>query len=99
MLKINPIPNGTALTVALEGSLDTASAPRLDAQLRSSLDGVTSLVLDLSGLEYITSSGLRVLLYAQKVMNRQGEMKVIHVNDVVNRIFEVSGFVDILTIE
>ena len=99
MLNINKIQNGAALTVALEGRLDTSSSPRLDAELRSALDGVSSLVLDLEGLEYISSAGLRVFLYAYKVMKRQGKMTVRHVNDVIYGIFEVSGFKDILTLE
>ena len=99
MLNINKISNGTALTVALEGRLDTSSSPRLNEELRSALEGVTSLVLDLEGLEYISSAGLRVFLYAHKVMKRQGKMTVIHVNDVIHKIFEVSGFIDVLTIE
>ena len=98
MLNINKIQNGTALTVALEGRLDTSSSPVLDADLRRSLDGVSSLVLDLAGLEYISSAGLRVILYAYKVMKRQGELKLIHVNEVIYGIFEVSGFIDILHI-
>ena len=99
MLNIEMIPNGTALTVVLEGRLDTAASPQLDAELRSALVGVTSLVMDLAGLEYISSAGLRVLLSAYKVMRRQGKMKIVHVNDVVARIFEVSGFKGVLTIE
>lgn len=99
MLNINKISNGTALTVALEGRLDTSSSPRLNEELRGALDGVTSLVLDLEGLEYISSAGLRVFLFAHKVMKRQGKMTVIHVNDVIHKIFEVTGFIDVLTIE
>ena len=99
MLNIKKIRNGTALTVLLEGRLDTYSSPRLDAELRGALDGVSSLVLDLAGLEYISSAGLRVLLYAHKVMKRQGKMTVIHVNDVIYGILEVSGFIGILSIE
>ena len=99
MLNINKIHNGTALKVLLEGRLDTSSSPRLDAELRGALDGVTSLELDLAELEYISSAGLRVLLYAYKVMKRQGQMKVTNVNDVIYGIFEVSGFKDILNIE
>ena len=99
MLNINRILNGTALTIALDGRLDTASASRLDAELHSALGGVTSLVLDLEGLEYVSSAGLREFLYAYKVMTRQGKMKLIHVNDVVYGILEVSGFIGILTIE
>ena len=99
MLNIKKIADGSALTVVLEGRLDTSSSPRLDAELRGALDGVTSLVLDLAGLEYISSAGLRVFLYAYKVMKRQGSMKLVHVNDVIYGIFEVSGFIDILTVQ
>ena len=98
-MKIEHKENGTELTVALEGRLDTTTAPELEADLKNSLDGLTVLILDFEKLEYISSAGLRVLLSAQKVMNRQGEMKLLHVNDVVNEILEVTGFTDILTIE
>ena len=91
--------NGTELTVALEGRLDTVTAPELEAELKASLEGVTALVIDFAALEYISSAGLRVLLSAQKIMNKQGEMKVTHVNETVMEIFEVTGFSDILTIE
>ena len=67
--------------------------------LKNSMDGITELILDFEKLDYISSAGLRVLLSAQKVMNKQGEMRLIHVSDVVNEIFEVTGFCDILTIE
>ena len=87
------------LTVTLEGRLDTTTAPQLETELMGSLEGVTSLVLDFEKLEYISSAGLRVLLAAQKVMMKQGEMKVIHVNEVVMEVFEVTGFTDTLTIE
>lgn len=99
MMTINKIANGTSLTIALEGRLDTTTAPDLEKELKSSLDGVTELVLDLEKLDYISSAGLRVLLSAQKIMNKQGSMKVIHVNDMVNEVFEVTGFSDILNIE
>ena len=99
MLTIKKIPDGTALTVALEGRLDTASSAQLDAELRDALNGVTSLVLDLEGLEYISSAGLRVFLFAHKAMKRQGKMKLVHVNEVIDRTLEVSGFRGILTIE
>ena len=91
--------NGTELTVALQGRLDTVTAPELETELKTALEGVTALVIDLSELEYISSAGLRVLLSAQKAMNKQGEMKVVHVNETVMEIFEVTGFSDILTIE
>jgi len=99
MLNIKKTADGPALSLALEGRLDTSTAPQLETELRSSLGGVSSLLLDLEGLEYISSAGLRVLLSAQKVMNKQGEMKLVHVNDVISEIFEVTGFTDILTIE
>lgn len=86
------------LTVALEGRLDTTTAPELEAELKASLDGVTALVLDLEKLDYMSSAGLRVLLSAQKQMNKQGEMKVTNVNEAIMEIFEVTGFSDILTI-
>ncbi len=89
----------SALTVQLEGRLDTITAPQLEKELQDSLTDIKSLVLDFEKLDYISSAGLRVLLSAQKVMNRQGEMKVIHVNETIREIFEVTGFTDILTIE
>ncbi len=97
-MKIEQNKNGNELTIALQGRLDTATAPELEEVIRSSLDGVTELVLDLKELDYISSAGLRVLLAAQKTMNKQGAMKVQNVNETVNEIFEVTGFTDILTI-
>ena len=99
MLNINKKLEDKTLTVALEGRLDTTTAPQLEAELKSALPEATSLVMDFEKLEYISSAGLRVLLSAQKTMNKQGEMKLIHVNDVINEIFEVTGFSDILNIE
>ena len=90
---------GTKLTLAVEGRLDTTTAPQLEAELKSSLDGVTELTLDFDKLEYLSSAGLRVLLAAQKVMNKQGSMVVLHVNETIQEVFEVTGFVDILTIQ
>ena len=91
--------NGTELTVAVAGRLDTTTAPQLEASLKESFEGITKLALDFSALEYLSSAGLRVLLAAQKVMNKQGEMVIKNVNETINEIFEVTGFVDILTIE
>ena len=99
MLNINKKTEDKTMTVALEGRLDTTTAPQLETELKSELADITSLVLDFEKLEYISSAGLRVLLSAQKVMNKQGDMKLIHVNDVINEIFEVTGFSDILNIE
>ncbi|WP_072524824.1 STAS domain-containing protein [Clostridium sp. Marseille-P3244] len=86
------------LNIALEGRLDTNTAPQLEAELKNSLSGVTELDLDLSGLEYISSAGLRVLLAAQKAMNRQGRMTIHNVGETIMEVFEITGFVDILTI-
>ena len=91
--------NGANLTVTLTGRLDTMTSPQLEEELQKNLDGVTDLTFDFKDLEYISSAGLRVLLTAQKVMTRQGSMKLIHVKDDVNEIFDVTGFSDILTIE
>lgn len=90
---------GTTLTLAPEGRLDTTTAPQLEAEVKDSLEGVTTLVLDLAGLEYISSAGLRVVLSAQKAMNKQGSMVVRNVNEYVMEVLEVTGFADILTIE
>jgi len=98
-MTINTNQNGNCLTLALEGRLDTTTAPELEKALKDSLSGVTELTLDFDKLEYISSAGLRVLLSAQKIMNRQGSMKLIHVGEVVQEVFEVTGFSDILTIE
>ena len=91
--------NGTALEIALEGRLDTMTAPELEAELNRSMEGADSLTLDFSRLEYISSAGLRVLLSAHKAMSGKGGMKVTNVNEIVREVFEVTGFADILTIE
>ena len=89
--------NGEALEVVLKGRLDTTTAPELEAALE--LDGITALVLDFEGLEYISSAGLRVILAAQKKMSAQGKMVIKNVNDTIKEVFEITGFIDILTIE
>lgn len=91
--------NDDVFTVALEGRLDTNTSPELDEFLEGQITDVKELIFDLEQLEYISSAGLRVLLAAQKRMNTQGTMKVLHVNDTIQEIFEVTGFNDILTIE
>lgn len=90
---------GSKLTLALEGRLDTTTAPQLEAEIKSALTGVTELALDFSKLEYLSSAGLRVILAAQKIMNKQGSLVVRHVNETILEVFEVTGFSDILTIE
>jgi anti-sigma B factor antagonist len=99
MMTIEKILNGTELTVTITGRLDTTTAPQLEAEFKQNIGGVEKLVLDFTALEYLSSAGLRVLLAAQKVMNKQGEMIIRNVNETINEIFEVTGFIDILTIE
>lgn len=98
MLNIRKAVDGTALMLSLDGRLDTTTSPALEAELKKSLPCVSVLCFDCAQLAYISSAGLRVLLSAQKIMNRQGEMKLIHVSDAILEIFEVTGFSDILTI-
>lgn len=98
-MKIEKQVDATKVMIALEGRLDTMTAPELDKELQGSLTGVTQLTFDLAKLEYVSSAGLRVLLSAQKVMNKQGSMVVKNVNEQIMEVFEVTGFTDILTIE
>ena len=98
-MTINKKQEGTELEVALVGRLDTSTAPELEAELKHSISGITALTMDFAGLEYISSAGLRVLLSAQKTMNKQGKMALKNVGDPIMEIFEVTGFSDILTIE
>jgi len=98
MLNLEKTLENGAAVFALEGRLDTVTAPELEQALKEALDGVNELTLDFEKLEYISSAGLRVLLSAQKTMSKQGEMKVVHVNEAIMEIFEVTGFSDILTI-
>ncbi|MDO4865189.1 MAG: STAS domain-containing protein [Clostridia bacterium] len=97
-MKINKTLNGSALTLAVEGRLDTTTAPELEQEIKA-LDGVETLTMDFAGLDYISSAGLRVLLSAQKQMSKRGGMKVVNVSELVMEVFEVTGFSDILTIE
>lgn len=91
--------NGSELTLSLTGRLDTTTAPELEAVIKENIGGVTNLVMDFAGLEYLSSAGLRVILSAQKIMNKQGEMVIRNVNETINEVFEITGFIDILTIE
>ena len=99
MLNIEKTMDGSKLTMALEGRLDTTTAPQLEKELEEALDKADALALDFFFFLYISSAGLRVLLSTQKVMNRKGGMTIRHVNDVIMEIFEVTGFIDILNIE
>jgi len=98
-MTINKEVNGSALTLTIEGRLDTTTAPQLEAEIKQSLAGVAELVLDMKELAYLSSAGLRVLLAAQKQMNKQGKMILKNVCETIMEVFEVTGFVDILTIE
>ena len=99
MLNIEKNKNGTDFAIALEGRLDTTTAPQLEKELKEDVNGVSELTFDFAKLEYISSAGLRVLLSAQKIMNKQGHMSIRNVNDDIMEIFEVTGFSDILDIE
>ncbi len=99
-MKITKNIEGAKLTVALEGRLDTTTAPELEQEVMSSLDGINELVLDLTDLMYMSSAGLRVVLACQKKMNAvAGSMIVKNVNDLIMEVFDTTGFLDILTIE
>lgn len=98
-MNITKYGNGIQLYFLLEGRLDTITAPQLEKELNGSLDGIKELVFDLKDLDYLSSAGLRVFLGAQKIMSKQGSMKMMNVNDTISEIFEVTGFADILSIE
>ena len=98
-MTINKTQNGSDLTIALVGRLDTMTAPELEAELNNDLPGAETLTLDFADLDYISSAGLRVLLSAHKIMSGKGGMKVKSVNEIVREVFEVTGFADILDIE
>lgn len=98
-MTIEKTTNGSELAIAITGRLDTSTAPELESSLKQSIDGVTKLVFDFSNLEYVSSAGLRVLLSAQKIMNKQGEMVLRNVPEPVMEVLEVTSFTDILTIE
>ena len=96
---INKKLEGTKVEILLEGRLDTTTSPMLETELTQSIDGLTELIFNFEKLEYISSAGLRILLAAQKIMNKQGSMVVKNVNEIITEVFEVTGFADILTIE
>lgn len=98
-MKINQNREAEKLTVAIEGRLDTTTAPELEKTFGEILSGVSELILDMTNLEYVSSAGLRVILKVQKVMFNQGKMKLVGVNESVMEVFEITGFSDILTIE
>ena len=99
MFNVDKKTEGKNLTLSLYGKLDTTTAPELEEVIKNELSGIENLVFDISNLEYISSAGLRVLLSAQKVMNKQGQMVVRNVKDDIMEVFDITGFADILTIE
>lgn len=98
-MTINHSFNGDILTITPEGRLDTTTSPELEAVVDANIETADSLIMDFSGIDYISSAGLRVLLSAFKKMSKKGGMKLVHVNEMIMEIFEVTGFTDILTIE
>lgn len=98
-MEINKNKDGGNLVLSLKGRLDTTTAPDLEAELNASIEGVTDLIFDFAELEYISSAGLRVLLSAQKIMNKQGNLTVKNANDDIKEVFDITGFADILNIE
>jgi anti-sigma B factor antagonist len=91
--------NNDSVTLIISGRLDTQTAPELENELDSLLSGLKELIFDMTNLEYVSSAGLRVILKAQKAMNAQGSMKLTGVNDSIMEVFDITGFLDILTIE
>ena len=91
--------DGAKTQLKISGRLDTSTAPELESTIDACLSGVEELIIDFEGLEYVSSAGLRVILKTQKVMNKQGSMKIINVNDTIMVVFDITGFADVLTIE
>ena len=99
MLNITRKQDGDKLTVTLEGHLDTNTAPQLQSELEPLLGGISVLMLDFEKVDYISSAGLRVLLTFEQELEEQGKaMKLCHVSDIIRDVFDVTGFLDILTI-
>ena len=99
MLTIEKNRQGAELTVILDGRLDTASAPNFEAVVKNELEGVETLVLEFKKLLYTSSAGLRVILLAQKTMNKQGKMILKNVSEDVMEVFEMTGLADLFAIE
>lgn len=99
-MNIEFIKNGTTLTVKPEGRLDIATSPELEKRMAPEMEGMTEIIIDMERVEYISSGGLRVLLAAEQEMeDRDGQMKVIHVNEHIMKILDITGFLDIITVE
>ena len=99
-MNIEFIKNGTTLTVKPKGRLDTVTSPELEKRMAPEMEGMTEIIIDMERVEYISSGGLRVLLAAEQEMeDRDGQMKVIHVNEHIMKILDITGFLDIITVE
>lgn len=98
-MTINKIPDGTTLNLEIVGRLDTVTSPQLEEELKSISEDVKKLVLDFAQLEYISSAGLRILLKTQKTMMKKGQMVIRNANDSIKEVFELTGFMDFLTLE
>lgn len=98
-MTIEKVLNGTSAKLIVAGRLDTQTAPELEKEVDNVVSNIKELVFDMNGLEYVSSAGLRVILKAQKIMNTKGPMKLIGVNDSIMEVFDITGFLDILTIE
>ena len=98
-MNITKTVNDNSVYLKIEGRLDTTTAPELESCVNELTQSASTLTVDCDGLEYISSAGLRVILKAQKAMNAKGGMKLIHVNEAIMEVFDITGFTDILTIE
>jgi anti-sigma B factor antagonist len=98
-MTIEKVLNGQSATIIVAGRLDTQTAPELEKEIDGVVSDLKELVFDMTGLEYVSSAGLRVILKAQKIMNLKGSMKLVGVNDSIMEVFDITGFLDILTIE
>lgn len=98
-LDFTPNADGTMLTLAIQGSIDTVTAPELEKSLNGHYGGVKELILDFSAVDYVSSAGLRVIMGASRQMETQGKMILKHVNEDVREVFEMTGFDEFLTME
>lgn len=98
-MNINKKLDGGKLIIEIEGRLDTSTASQLEVEIRKSLEGINELVFDFPNLQYISSAGLRVLLLAQKIINKQGNLTVKNANQTIKEVFDVTGFADVLNVE
>ncbi len=97
-MTVKSIKNGNSITLSVKGRVDTTTAPELEQAVKN-CEGISELIIDMNELEYISSAGLRVILYANKMMNENGSMKLINVSAPIMEILDITGFTDIITIE